>query len=355
MVLQGAALGSTCRTRQQLNIQKIPIASIVLDERNPRIAHVVADIKSATPQEWIPMALGQHAPEDQESGSASTYSSLKASVRAHRGLIIPIIVTPRPDGNYVVIEGNTRVAIFRELAEEGSAGNWATIPAIVQNNIDEEGEHAIRLQAHLVGTRPWRPYAKAKYLHDLYIQHKLSINQILEFCGGTARKREIEDYIAAYKDMNQHYLPIVQAEGAQPEYSRFSSFIELQSIKPALIRAGHSEADFAKWVHEGRMLPQQLVRQLPRILAHPEARKQFFAHNAREAVKSLDQPAPNALLGSASLEQIATALAVKLRQLNWPDVQAMKQALDSQPAQALLECFDELKSVAEYLGPTERG
>jgi hypothetical protein len=315
---------------------------------------MVAEITSATPQEWIPMALGQHAPEDQESGSASTYSSLKASIRAYRGLITPIIVTPQDDGHYLVIEGNTRVAIFRELADEGSPGNWETIPAIIQPDLQEEGEHAIRLQAHLVGPRPWRPYAKARYLHDLYINQKLSIGEILDFCGGNARQREIEEYIAAYKDMNQHYLPIVHSEGAQPDYSLFSSFKELQSIKPALVRTGHSEADFAKWVHEGRMLPQQLVRQLPRILAHPEARKQFFAHSAREAVKVLDQPATDAVLGSTSLEQIATALAVRVRQLSWPDVQAMKQGLDRQPALALLECFEELKSVAEYLEVSER-
>jgi ParB-like chromosome segregation protein Spo0J len=161
-----------------VNIQQIPVARIILDERNPRIAHVVADVTSATPQEWIPMALGQHAPEDQESGSASTYSSLKASIRAYRGLITPIIVTPRDDSLYVVIEGNTRVAIFRELADEGSPGNWETIPAIVRADLEEEGEHAIRLQAHLVGPRPWRPYAKAKYLHDLYINQKMSIGVV---------------------------------------------------------------------------------------------------------------------------------------------------------------------------------
>jgi hypothetical protein len=337
-----------------VNIQNIPVAQIVLDERNPRIAHVVADITGATPQEWIPMALGQHAPEDQESGSASTYSSLKASIRAFRRLIVPIIVTPNPDGTYVVIEGNTRVAIFRELAEEGSPGDWSVIPAIVQTDLQEAGEHAIRLQAHLVGPRPWRPYAKAKYLHDLYINQKMSINEILDYCGGTARRREIEEYIAAYKDMNEHYLPIVHAAGAQPDYSLFSSFKELQNIKAALVRTGHSEAEFAQWVHDGRMAPQNMVRQLPRILAHPEARKQFFAHNAREAAKVLDQPGMNAMLGSASLDQIAVALAVKVRQLNWPDMQAMKQALGQQPALALLECFDELKSVAEFLGAIER-
>ena len=198
-MLQGGGANAAAKPAgaQFMDIQQISVDRIILDDRNPRIAHVVADFKNSTPQEWIPMALGQYAPEDQEGGSASTYSSLKASIRAYRGLIVPIIVTPRPDGDYVVIEGNTRVAIFRELAEEGAPGNWDAIPAIVQSDLPEEGEHAIRLQAHLVGPRPWRPYAKAKYLHDLYINKKMSINEILDFCGGKARKQEIEDYIAA--------------------------------------------------------------------------------------------------------------------------------------------------------------
>jgi hypothetical protein len=111
-----------------MQVDLVPVARIVLDERNPRIAHVVGDIKNAPPQEWIPLALGQHAPEEQQGGPASTYSGLKASIRAQRGLIMPINVTPRPDGDYTVIEGNTRVAIFRELAAEGAPGNWDVIP-----------------------------------------------------------------------------------------------------------------------------------------------------------------------------------------------------------------------------------
>src|SRR4051794_23351732 len=112
-----------------MNIQNVLVEQIVLDERNPRVAHVMEDVTHGNPQDLIPLALGQHAPESEEGGSSTTFSSLKASIRAHGGLIMPIIVTPRGDGLYTVIEGNTRVQIFRELAEEGSAGDWSTIPA----------------------------------------------------------------------------------------------------------------------------------------------------------------------------------------------------------------------------------
>lgn len=177
-----------------LAIQYLPITKIVLDQRNPRVAPALESIEGEPRQEFIQLALGQFAPDDEDKGASTTFSSLKASIRAYRGLINPIVVTPRPDGSYVVIEGNTRVSIYRQLAEENAPGFWEKIPAIVHPDIEENGEHAIRLQAHLVGPRQWRPYAKAKYLHGLYTDEKLSITEILDYCGGVSRKREVEEY-----------------------------------------------------------------------------------------------------------------------------------------------------------------
>jgi hypothetical protein len=333
-----------------LTVTYIPVAKVMLDERNPRIAHATEPLATAVTQEFIELALGHSAPSDEDRGAATTYSSLKASIRANRGLIHPIIVTPLTADTYRVVEGNTRVAIFRELAGEDAPGDWSTIPAIVQEGLEEQGEHAIRLQAHLVGPRPWRPYAKAKYLHDLYHNKKLSITQILDFCGGNARRREIEEYIAAYSDMQEHYIPLV-AQGP-PDYSRFSAFVELQGphVKAAVAQAGFTVDDFARWVHESRIDPLQTVRQLPRILSNAEARRQFLTHNAREAMKVLEQPNSNTVIRSASLEQLAGALAVKIRSLNWPDVQTLMAAREGPQAQSLLDCLEELRVLCRQLG-----
>lgn len=338
-----------------MEITNVPLDDVLLDERNPRIAHATEPLETGVDQEWIKLALGQAAPDDEERGGSTTYSSLKASVRAHKGLINPVIISPLSNGEYVVIEGNTRVAIYRELAEEGAPGDWSKIPAIVQEDLSENGEHAIRLQAHLVGPRPWRPYAKAKYLHDLYINKKLSITELLDFCGGTARRREIENYIAAYKDMQETYVPQAAAAGSPPEYTTFSSFVELQGIKPNLARLGYSPEDFAGWVLEGKLSPQQTVRQLPRILTHSEARSKFLQYGAREALKVLDQPNPNSVLNNVALEQLATALTVKIRQLNWPEVQSLRDNLEDPTPQAVLGCYDELQSLAELLSASVDG
>lgn len=333
-----------------LTIQYIPVSQIILDQRNPRVAPALESIESEPSQKFIELALGQFAPDDDEKGASTTFSSLKASIRAHKGLINPIIVTPRDDGTYVVIEGNTRVSIYRQLAEEKALGSWDTIPSIVRPDIAENGEHAIRLQAHLVGPRQWRPYAKAKYLNSLYMEQKLSINEILDYCGGNARKREIEEYIAAYNDMQSHYMPLVGRN--QPDYTRFSAFIELQKpqVKQAIVKAGFTVDDFAEWVHESKISPLNTVRQIPRILGNSEAKKKFLSLDAREAMKVLEQPSANAAIKEASLEQLANALASKIRSLNWPDVKDLGETHDSQRAQALADCFAELHDLCKQTG-----
>lgn len=332
-----------------LSIQYLPVANIVLDRRNPRVAPALESIEGEPPKAFIELALGQFAPDDEDNkGTSTTFSSLKASIRAYKGLINPIVVTPRADGTHLVIEGNTRVAIYRQLAEEKAPGSWDTIPSIVRPDIAEDGEHAIRLQAHLVGPRQWRPYAKAKYLHSLYMGEKLSVNEILDYCGGNARKREIEEYIAAYTDMQNHYIPLVGQN--QPDYSR--SFVELQKpqVKQSIVRAGFTMDDFAKWVHNSKISPLNTVRQIPRILGNPDAKRKFLSHDAREAMKVLEQPSANAAIKEASLEQLANALASKIRNLNWPDVKTLSEAHDSPRAQALSDCYDELRDLCKQTG-----
>lgn len=334
----------------ELTIQYLPVSHIILDQRNPRVAPALESIEGDPPQNFIELALGQFAPDDEDKGASTTFSSLKASIRAYKGLINPIVVTPQADGMYVVIEGNTRVSIYRQLSEENSPGAWDTIPAIVRPDIEENGEHAIRLQAHLVGPRQWRPYAKAKYLHSLYTEQKLSINEILDYCGGSARKREIEEYISAYTDMQGHYMP--QVGQNQPDYSRFSAFVELQKpqVKQAIVKAGFTMDDFAKWVHDSKISPLNTVRQIPRILGNPEAKKKFLSFDAREAMKILEQPTANAAIKEASLEQLANALASKIRSLNWPDVKDLSETHDSLRAQALSDCFEELHDLCKQTG-----
>ena len=73
---------------------------------------------------------------------------------------------------------------------------------MVYDNLSQAEIDAIRLQAHLVGPRDWDPYSKAKYLDHLRNAKHLTLDQIVDFCGG--RKREVLDYISGYTEMEKY-------------------------------------------------------------------------------------------------------------------------------------------------------
>lgn len=335
-----------------LHVKQIAVGDLVLDPRNPRIAPMLDSFDSEPTMEWILLVLGRFSSVDEDQTTTS-YSSLKESIRANKGVMQPITVSPASEGKYVVIEGNTRVAIYLELAKENAEGEWSTIPAIVHADGDERGEHAIRLQAHLVGPRPWRPYAKAKYLHDLYHgPQKISLTEIYAICGGTGRRKEIEEYIAAFADMQGHYVPL---HDNQPlDQSRFSAFVELQKppILQALAKHGYTKSDFAKWVgtpdDDAKFKPLHTVRQLPRILNNPAAKQKFLTRDASEALRVLEQPASSEIIKGASIEQLASALAVKLRTLLLPDITALAEDPENRTAQAIEDCYLELKTLNKF-------
>jgi ParB-like nuclease domain len=330
-------------------VRLIPTEEIFYDERNPRLGHMTENLADPPSQDWYTLALGGQAPDENESGA--TYSSLKASIRSYGKIFNPIIVRTRLNGGFTVIEGNTRLAIYKELGdEEDEEGKWDKIPARVQDNATERDEHAIRILAHLVGTRAWKPYDKGKYLHDLKVNEHLSISELQEWCGGPGRRKEIENYINAYIDMKKSYIPICHKEGAAPAYNRFSAFVEIQSRKNILARHNFTLNDFARWVFDGKFPRQEDVRQIPRILANVEAKRIFLEHNVPEALKIIDQPNPNAIIGNATIEQLAAELTVKLRQIGYHEVKNMESNLEGSQAVALLNCLDELQTVTRDFG-----
>lgn len=262
---------------------ELPITDIELDINNPRIQQYLEMYGDNVTSEGIALALSGAS-----SSSSSSYQTLKESIRVNKGIINPIIVNKLPDNKHVVIEGNTRLQIYKEFAIADPEGPWNKIIAIVYDNLSNHAIHAIRLQSHLVGPREWDPFSKAKYLYQLSNIDKLPMATIISFCGG--KKAEINKLIDAYTDMKQFYFPEAQNNEMDPDPRDFSKFVELQnfSIRQALVTHGYSKNDFAKWVIKNNIDTAQNVRRLPDILASKIARDAFLKHNISEAVKYLN-------------------------------------------------------------------
>ena len=256
-------------------IVELPIKDIELDKDNPRIAKYLEMYGGKITAEQIALALG--VGDSQLEGTGTTFQSLKASIRTYGGVIHPILVNKVDDGRNVVIEGNTRVAIYKEFKDKGVAGNWDTIIAIVYDSMSQEQIDAIRLQTHLVGPRAWDPYSKAKYLDYLRNTEHLTFKQIVDYCGG--REREINDYIEAYQVMESVYKAQLESDD-EFDHSRFSAFVELQrpTVKQAIVNSGFGLEDFSKWVIDHKIHPLNTVRQLSRILENRQSREIFIKH-----------------------------------------------------------------------------
>lgn len=331
---------------QGFAVQWLPVNELELDKDNPRIRKWIEHYGDSPDFDQMVQAL-QAGSGDLESGGTATFQSLKESIRAQGGVINPIIVRRVPDGKYRVIEGNTRVAIYRLFLEDGVKGAWDKIPAIVHESIPPFQIDAIRLQCHIVGPRPWDPYSKAKYLDHLQNVENIPLSQIVELCGG--RQKEIVDYIDAYRDMEKHYRPILESD-SDFDVTRFSAFVELQKpkVKQVISEAGFTLKDFAKWVRDKNIDPLNTVRAIPRILKNPQAKAKFLSVGAREALKVLDIP-PSPALANVHLEQLLGMLIERLNVLPWADVNAMKNDSGGQKAQLLMEANEVLSDLCKEI------
>jgi hypothetical protein len=334
----------------QCSFQRVPVDQLTLDLRNPRIAKWVEMYGAKISAEQMSLALGAESGQAEE--SSTTFYSLRESIKTNGGIIHPIIVNKESDGRLIVIEGNTRTLIYREFLQQGIAGDWAAIPAMVYEGLTERDVDAIRLQAHLVGPRAWDPYSKAKYLDLLRNSRHLTLDQIVDFCGG--RKKEVLDYISSYHDMETYYRPLLESDD-QFDPTRFSSFVELQQsrIKEALLNSGFTKEDFAKWVRDQLLTPQNTVRQLPRILGNAKSKEVFLQDGAQEAMKLLDVPAPDEAIKDATLEQLAREIIRRVLNMSYSELQRLRASAAGAENGAICDARDQLTQLCSDIASDE--
>jgi len=328
------------------NFENLKVDSIDLDLTNPRIARVMSMYTTPT-SEQIALALGVNS-NDGDGRAGTSYVSLKQSIRTNGGVIHPIIVNRQSNGKLVVIEGNTRVQIYKEFKDKKYSGAWDMIPAITYDNLDIKQIDAIRLQAHLVGPRPWDPYSKAKYLAHLSNDENLTAEQIVDYCGGN--KREVNNYIVAYEDMEEYYRPILDSD-QDFDQTRFSAFVELQAgrVCESLVNTGFTKTDFARWVDDRRLSPLSNVRKLPRILRDQRSKEIFLKSGAEEALKVLDTPGQDSSLDNASLCQLLKSVIKQIRRIKYTEVKKLRSEPECEESEMLMEAKDAIVELCEEI------
>jgi len=305
--------------------QDLPIHEIQLDIANPRIRRFLEIYdRNDIGDHHIGLALNALSRDSPSALTDTTSPSrLRESIIANRGIRQPIIVDKRSDGTLVCVEGNTRLWIYRDLYKKGAKGDWSKIPALVHSGLENESIDAIRLQAHLVGPRPWDAYSKARYLHELQNKELMPLDRIVALCGGN--QRDVTRSIQAYADMEELYRPL--CEPGEFDAERFSGFVEYQSprVQEAILTNGLSGVDFAGWIKDRRINTLQEVRQIPAILKDKNAKAIFLKDGMKMAVKALDRDPENIELQKATLGQLVSALESKANRTTMAELRAFKE------------------------------
>lgn len=144
------------------------------------------------------------------------------SIRANGGLTDPMLVR---DGDLVVLEGNSRLAAYRELAKN-DAITWGKAKVrLLPSDISEELVFALLGEYHIIGRKDWAPYEQAGYLYRRNVTHGVSAQGMASEMGLPVKT--INHLINTYRFMVEH------DETSVTRWSYYDEYLKSAIVKKA--------------------------------------------------------------------------------------------------------------------------
>ena len=88
--------------------------------------------------------------------------NLLPDIKRHGGLVEPILVH---FDTWEVIEGNSRLAVYRKLHSETKEDDWELIPCYIITHLTDQQQAAFLNQIHVTGKTQWSAYEKANFAY----------------------------------------------------------------------------------------------------------------------------------------------------------------------------------------------
>lgn len=289
----------------------LPLSTIKLDSRNPRLANTVhtQNLERGTQlQKYLAEILW----------SDPDVHALYQQVRQNHGLVERIIV--RADG--VVAEGNCRTVVYNKLAVAfPNDPVWKRIPARVLPEDVSEKQVAILLGAlHVGGKNKWSAFEKAGHILTLADTHGLTQDEIAKQLKMS--KTAVNHSIRAFSAMRSLYLPRYGGIGAVHKFSYFLELYKQPVLRDWLADDECALAEFVSWVGTDKLTKGTDVRELGEIVKSAPALAAFREHGFEGARKvlELDQPELTSELFRQMLGMTKALDAARL-----PDIQRVRK------------------------------
>ena len=151
------------------------------------------------------------------------------SIRANGGLTDPMLVR---DGDLVVLEGNSRLAAYHELARN-DAITWGKAKVrLLPSDISEKLVFALLGEYHIIGRKDWAPYEQAGYLYRRNVTHGVSAQNMASEMGLPVRT--VNHLINTYKFMVEHDETSVSRWSYYDEYLKSNKVRKSRQENPDL-------------------------------------------------------------------------------------------------------------------------
>ena len=231
-------------TRINVRIEELPVLDLRFYEDNPRVYTFLRGNGGIPSQDEI----------EEHMLSMDHVKTLRQSIK-EVGLIDPLIVR---DGDFVVLEGNSRLAAFRKLVKEDPI-KWGKVKCkVLPGDIEQSTVLTILGQYHIVGRKDWSPFEQAGFLVRGLAATKVKIDEFAKSLGLSAANAkkcvEVYKYMMEQNDLNP------------ARWSYYEEFLKNRAIKNIVKDNPELEAKVVEDIKTGKIREASDIRKLGDIV-----------------------------------------------------------------------------------------
>ncbi len=179
------------KTEYEFKEELLDQCQLLFYEENPRVYSILRANGSIPTQNGI----------EEQLTSMDHVKQLRLSIEQNGGLIDPLMVVKRK-GDYVVLEGNSRLAAYRLLAVKDPI-KWQKVRThLLPEEISDNDIFTLLGQYHLIGRKDWSVFEQAAYLYRQKKTSQLENDILAKNVGLTESK--VYTYISVYTFMLEH-------------------------------------------------------------------------------------------------------------------------------------------------------
>ncbi len=234
---------------------------------------------------------------------------------------------------WVVIEGNSRLAALKTLAKKEPA-KWGEIKCrVLPEEVTEDDIFSILGEYHIIGRKDWSPYEQAGYLYRRNKMHKISVDRISSELG--LSRKVLNHLLLVYEFM------IEQGENDPSRWSYYDTYFRCRKVKQT--RAINPDLDriIVKKIRKREIKTAQDLRdKLPPILNSNKKTINNFLSGKVEFYESYDR---------ASLQGSDNAVFKRLRKFRtwYADTSELIAIISDMPDNQRDKCIYEIKKISQ--------